>query len=64
MRSRRIQGSRYGGMEMNNKIEVIRCKDCVHSKPSYIGGELLYCRKHKQSRAECGFCSDGGGTGR
>ena len=44
---------------MNNKIEVIRCKDCVHSNPSYIGVELLYCRKHKQSRAECGFCSDG-----
>ena len=43
---------------MNNKIEVIRCKDCVHSKPSYIG-ELLRCGKRRQLRAECGFCSDG-----
>lgn len=42
-------------------MAVVKCKNCSHFDTNWIycGGDVHYCRRHKISRREEEFCSDG-----
>ena len=44
---------------MNNLNIIVHCEDCIHSKESIVGGDMLFCKLHKIARIIGDFCSNG-----
>ena len=42
---------------MKDTVEVVRCKDCVHSK--YPEDKIVWCRRHNKYMPLKGFCNYG-----